>query len=233
MSFGTRRFLTAGGRNNPSTILTFTGSGDKCESVTIENDTNGNTVLGNGSYSSTNDLRTNTGTGLVNGPMVVELTPGRVYTIAIIKDHSGTTSSKTPRVLTNVDTDTASLTLRYGNLSSLNNPPFQNINTAFSNGFGADQLGSGEPALEGPNDGSGNPTPPARFLFENAPFVDDKIIVASGFAVDNTHDDFLPLTGGGSRHTAKGLYVRFSVAQSGTSSAGAHMKVSVTEGYFL
>ena len=92
MSFGTRRFLTAGGRNNPSTIITFSGTIDKCEQVSIENDDNGNTVLGNGTYSSQNDLRTNTGTGGVNMPMVVELTPGRVYTIAIIKDHSGKTS---------------------------------------------------------------------------------------------------------------------------------------------
>ena len=232
MSFGTRRFLTAGGRNNPSTIITFSGTIDKCEQVTIENDTNGNTVLGNGTFNSFNDLRTNTGTGGVNAPMVVELTPGRVYTIAIIKDHSGTGTQRMPNVSTNVATDTANLALRYGNLSSLNNPPPQNLNTAIEREFDNDDIGSGEPALEGPNDGSGNPTPPAIFLFENAPFVDDKIIVASGFAVDNTHDDFLALTGGGSRHTAKGLYVRYSVAQSSNGGEG-RMRVSVTEGYFL
>jgi len=232
MSFGTRRFLTAGGRNNPSTIITFTGSIDKCENVAIENDSNGNTVLGNGAFNSQTHLRTNTGTGNANMPMVVELTPGRVYTIAIIKDHSVSNSQKVPQVLTNVDTDTATLELRYGNLSRLNSPPPLNLNTAFSNEFGSDEIGSGEPALEGPNDGSDNPTPPARFLFDNAPFVDDKIIVASGFAVDNTHSNFLDLSGGGSRHTAKGLYVRFSVTQSGNA-ATARMKVSVTEGYFL
>ncbi len=221
MSFGTRRFLTAGGRNNPSTIITFRGSIDKCEQVTIENDTNGNTVLGNGSYSSSNDLRTNTGTGGVNMPMVVELTPGRVYTIAIIKDHSGLTGTqRVPNVSTNVATDTANMALRYGNLSSLNNPPPQNLNTAFEREFDDDDIGSGEP--EGTS----------TFLFDDAPFVDGKIIVSTGFAVDNTHDDFLDLSGGGSRHTAKGLYVRYSVAQSGNAATG-RMRVSVTEGYFL
>ncbi len=222
MSFGTRRFLTAGGRNNPSTILTFSGTIDKCELVTIENDTNGNTVLGNGSYSSSNHLplAKPTGTGGVNAPMVVELTPGRVYTIAIIKDHSGSDALKMPQVDTNVDTASAILGLRYGNLSSLSNPPFQNTETLIEREFGESDIGSGEPDSN------------FRFLFEDAVFTDDKIIVASGFAVDNTHNDALPLTGGGSNHTKKGLYVRFSVAQSGGGATG-RMKVSVTEGYFL
>ena len=234
MSFGSRRFLSGSGRTRTATTMTFTGGGNlNCSTVSI-NDTDGNTVLGTGTYTSNNNLPTNLGTGgFVNAPMVVQLTPGRVYSIAIIRDHtSGNVNSHVPQVQTNVDTDEAILELRYGNLSSLNNPPEQNLNTLLYKKFDDQDLSSEEPVLLGPNDGNGNPTPPAIFKYNNAGWIDDKIILAEGFSVDTTHDDNLGLTGGGSNHTPKGLYVRFNVAQS-SNGASARMKVSVTEGYFL
>lgn len=225
MSFGSRRFLTAGGRFTESTIIDFQGTVDKCDTIGIS-DPNGNTLLGTGSFNTSNHQVTNAGGGNVNAPMVVTLTPGRVYTIAILKDHSGSIDQHTPQVETNVITDTASITLRYGNLAA-GQPPFTDQNTHFTLELDEHEIGSGEPELTGPNDGSGNPTQPAFFRFDNAPFVNDKIIVAEGLSVDNTHSEFTST----SNSTRKGLYVKFNVAQSSNGGSG-RMRVSVTEGYF-
>ena len=83
MPFGSRRSLTSGtGRIGEPTEIIFKGGVDRCEQVEISNDSNGNTVLGNGGYNSFNNLRSNIGTGsFSNAPMVVELTPGRQYII--------------------------------------------------------------------------------------------------------------------------------------------------------
>ena len=216
MPFGTRRFLTAGGRTSPSTQIIFSlDSTTEATGVTISNDTNGNTVLGNGSFgTSTTGLRTNTGTGTFpNAPMVVELTPGRVYTIAVLQDRSASNpSNHFPRASTS--NDSADLVLRYGKLSSLANPPEQNTETLFTLTLDEDDMGSAEPVS-------------GVITYENAPFVDNKIIVQEGFSVPTTHANFLDLTGGGSLHTAKGLYVR------GVGITGGKFGVSVTEGYFL
>lgn len=234
MPFGSRRFLSGGsGRVGEPTEIIFKGGVRACTIAEISNDSNGNTVLGNGSFNSFNNLRTNIGTGsFSNAPMVVELTPGRNYIIKIIRDQSMENDARyVPQVDTNVAATDATLDVFYGNLTSLSNPPEQNANSLLNRQFDQEDISSLEPVLRGPNDGSGNPTPPARFTFEDAGWINNEIVLAEGFSVDNSHDDFLGLVGGGSNHTAKGLYCRFNVAQA-SNGATARVKVTVQEGLF-
>ena len=229
MSFGSRRFLGGSGRFSPPTLLEFVGAGaNTTTQVIISNDVNGNTVLGNGTFNTNTHLRTNLGTGgFANAPMLVELNPGRVYTIKILKQTTGTI---VPRVETNVAATTATLNLRYARLRSLNNPPELYIDTRESRLLGATDIGDDEPEYLGANDGSGNPTPaPARFTFEDAGWnSDNELIVATGMNVPTTDSD---LGWTGTNHTAFGLVVNHSVAQS-SSGGSARMIVSLSEGYF-
>jgi len=228
MSFGSRRFLGGSGRFSPPTLLEFIGAGGNTTGqVIISNDDNGNTVLGNGTFNSATHLRTNVGTGMANRPMLVELSPGRVYTIKILKQTTGTI---VPRVETNVAATTASLNLRYARMTRLSNPPELYEDTRASRLLGAEDLGDDEPEYFGANDGSGNPTPaPARFTFEDAGWNSaNELIVATGMNVPTTDSD---LGWSGSNHTAFGLVVNHSVAQS-SNGGSARMIVSVSEGYF-
>lgn len=225
MSFGSRRFLSGSGRTRTATTMTFTGGGNlNCSTVSI-NDTDGNTVLGTGTYTSNNNLRTNVGTGgFVNAPMVIELTAGRVYSIAVTRTGSGYDSVPRVRTQTNVNATNATITLRYGRVIRLSNPPelFADIDAQLQlGGFSGQDLSSNEPYDGGTF---------SDFVFDNAGWSNDRIIVVEGLSVPTTDADFS--SGESSNHTAIGLSVNFNVAQSGFT-ASAVMAVEVTEGYFL
>lgn len=229
MPFGSRRSLTSGiGRLGGVTEILFKGSIEECTIAEISNDSNGNTVLGNGSFNSNSHLPSSAGTGgFPNAPMVVELTPGRVYIIKIIRDQSGGTGTYVPQILTNVDPSSAPrLDVFYGNVTRLSNPPEQDEGSLLSRIFRQADLGSGEPVLSGPAGGDGNPTPPAQFTFDNAGWVNNEIVLAEGFSVPNSHGDGI----GGVESTPKGLYCRFNVQQS-SNGATARVKVTVQEGF--
>ena len=228
MSFGSRRFLGGSGRFSPPTLLEFIGLGaNTTGQVIISNDVNGNTVLGDGTFNSGTHLRTNLGTGgFPNAPMLVELNPGRVYTIKILKQTTGTI---VPRVETNVAATTASLNLRYARMTSLSNSPEVYADTRASRLLGAGDIGDDEPEYLGDNDGNGNPTPPVRFTFEDAGWNSaNELIVATGMNVPTTDNNF---GWSESNHTAFGLVVNHSVAQA-SNGGSARMIVSVSEGYF-
>ena len=222
MSFGSRRFLSSAGRYSPATQILFTGVVGDHTQATISNDVNGNTVLGNGSYSSADDLVSSAGTGgFSNAPMNILLTPDRVYTIKIIRDTSEGSDRPWPYVKTNVAATTASLDIRYSRINGLANPPESFPETLAEYEFGTDEIGSGEPTVDGSV---------RTFLFDNAPWVNDKIILVEGLSVISDYNS----TDGetyGSTHTPLGLNVDFTVAQS--SNAGTpKVLIEVTEGYF-
>lgn len=232
MPFGSRRFLSSGsGRVGEATEIIFKGSVNACTIAEISNDSNGNTQLGNGTFSSQFNLPTNIGTGgFVNAPMVVELTPGRNYVIKIVRDQSmANTARYVPQVSTNVAGADPTLDVFYGNLSSLSNPPEQNLNSLLNKQFDNEDLSSAEP-ITPIQPGTGQILE-YRFQFDNAGWINNEIILAEGFNVPNSHGDGLGLSGGGSTHTPKGLYCRFNVAQS-SNGASARVLVTVQEGLF-
>ncbi len=211
MPFGSRRFLT-GGASIP-TRISFSGDVNNCGRTTITDDFNGNTVLGNGSYSATNDLVHSAGGpgGFSNAPMVILLTPNRNYTIVILR-----TDGK-PNVDTNVAATTANLQINYGRVVGLSNPPY-------SYGTGDSPLAN--TTFAGGDIGSGEPDAGYTFTFDNAPWVDNKIVMVQGLSVLTTHN----ATSGsiGANHTPYGLSVNWVVAQSGLNSTGA-VELEVSE----
>ena len=97
MPFGSRRFFTGRSINPAVTTITFDspqGAGSSqpkhYTSATVSGDTAGNTLLGNGTYTSTMfgtgvaDLPKGV-TGGANNPIVVPLTEGRTYTVRLRK----------------------------------------------------------------------------------------------------------------------------------------------------
>lgn len=212
MPFGSRRMLSSAGPTRTATVITTTGT-DFCISSSISNDVDGNTQLGNGSYSSVNDLRTSTGTGgFSNVPMVIELTPGRVYSLALVKEGSGTSAYPSIRQR-NDGVLSASINFHYARMVRLNNPPF--IVQDQRAGGSVGNIASFEPV-----DGV--------FTFENEAWVNNRLILANGFAVPTTDDD-LPVGTIGTVHTSIGLFATFN--NSGLKNA--RVKFEVKEGYFF
>ena len=151
MPFGSRKFLGSGGPYRVPTIIRFSrahgGSSTplNMNSMTISNDDNGNTVLGNGSYLAQNNLRTTVGTGYSsNVPMNCELTAGRVYTIKITECELATTISGGPDI-DDFGDDEPTLTLHYGYLTRLANLPelYADDFTLRIDDYGADQVITG------------------------------------------------------------------------------------------
>ena len=214
MSFGSRRFLSSAGRYSPATQILFTGVVGDHTQATISNDVNGNTVLGNGSYSSADDLVSSAGTGgFSNAPMNILLTPDRVYTIKIIRDTSEGSDRPWPYVKTNVAATTASVDVRYSRITNLSNPPEGFADVGAIHSFGTSDIGSGEPTVDGSV---------RTFLFDDAPWVDNKINMIQGLFVPTTDNNTSVSIG--SNHTPLGINAFFSVAQS---SNGGSSKVVV------
>jgi len=213
MSFGSRRFLTGGTSSIPTRIL-FDGSVRSYTTAAISDDVNGNTVLGNGSYRSADDLLTNVGTGgFSNCSMNILLTPNRYYNINIIRDTSEGSDRPWPYVKTNVAATTASVDVRYSRITNLSNPPEGFADVGAIHSFGTSDIGSGEPTVDGSV---------RTFLFDDAPWVDNKINMIQGLFVPTTDNNTSVSIG--SNHTPLGINAFFSVAQS---SNGGSSKVVV------
>lgn len=208
MPFGSRRIFGASGTQTTPTIIEWGGT-DFFKTATVSNDINGNTVLGNGTYSVATLPGDGPTAGFINSPMVIELTPGRVYSFAFTRSGSGTSS--VPRVISSVDTG-AVISLHLASIANLSNPPFVVRDQIAGGSLGA--LSSDEPVASGSD---------FLYRFNNEPWVNDRKVTAEAVAlgIDNSAP-----SGG----TNIGLFPQFNVNNRGDR---GQVRIELVEGYYF